>query len=399
MFRTRVPWITATAFCLLPLAHADELFVCGWLSKSVVRFDASTGALVDTPIPSQSGGLGLCHDIACGPDGALYVASYDTDEVLRFDADGQPLGVFVTSGDGGLNGPADLDFGPDGNLWVASLIQGAVLRFDGQTGAFLGAVVPAGANGLSGVEAIRFGPDGNLYVVSGAQNRVYRYDGQTGAFIDIFVAPGNLLNDPHYCIFGPDGNLYVSSFGSSRVNRYDGQTGAFIDTFVPPGDGLQQPHGIAFGPDGDFYVASFGNDRVLRYDGDGNFKQSFTTAGAGGLNGPTNLMFVPIEKPYYFAPVPGVVGQPSSFTVAKAKPNEPIFFLVGTQSGSIPVGTCAGVSVHIGDPILPLVTPADANGDLAFNVNVPSSVSGLTFYLQVLEVANCRASQVVKHTF
>ncbi len=52
-------------------------------------------------------------------------------------------------------------------------------------------------------------------------------------YLDTFVTTGSGgLDNPHGITFGPDGNLYVSSAGS-KILRYNGVTGAFINNFVP----------------------------------------------------------------------------------------------------------------------------------------------------------------------
>jgi DNA-binding beta-propeller fold protein YncE len=65
-----------------------------------------------------------------GPDGHhLYVSSYETDEVLRYDTTGAFIDAFVSSGSGGLDNPEGLIFGPDGNLYVSSGGTDEVLRY------------------------------------------------------------------------------------------------------------------------------------------------------------------------------------------------------------------------------------------------------------------------------
>src|SRR5262249_50327026 len=70
---------------------------------------------------------------------------------------------FVADGSGGLARGRGLTFGPDGNgdgaqdLYVASADTNAVLRYDGVTGAFIDAFVPSGEGGLSNPTDPTFG--------------------------------------------------------------------------------------------------------------------------------------------------------------------------------------------------------------------------------------------------
>jgi len=108
----------------------------------------------------------------------------------------------------GLSGPAGLAFGPDGNLYVGSFNSDAVLRYNGTTGAFIDTF--ASGSGLSGPVGLLFGSDGNLYVGSNGSNGVLRYDGTTGAFVDTFVTAGSGgLNGPSYVVPIPEPETYA----------------------------------------------------------------------------------------------------------------------------------------------------------------------------------------------
>jgi WD40 repeat protein len=264
----------------------------------------------------------------------LLITLGDPPSVLRYDLTGNFLGDFVTPGSGGIDLPQMLTYGPDGNLYVASFGSQNVLRYNGVTGEFIDVFVPAGSGGLGGAFGVTFGPDGNLYVTSyfySSPPGVRRYNGKTGTFIDVFVQ-----GEFHTPAFGPDGNLYVTSstgvlrfdgktglpypapgesgaffapafegpltFGPNgdlflmsdcrTVARYDRTTGAFISTFITdvplPFD--QCISGMAFGPDGNFYITGY-YSTVYRYDGKtGAFINSF----GSGQRGTISLTFTPL---------------------------------------------------------------------------------------------------------
>ena len=108
------------------------------------QYDANgdfTGAFVT----AGEAGLAGPEYIIAGPDGFLYLAA-QSNQVLKLDpVRGGVVEVFVeddpltpTDETGGLAWPHGLRFGPDGDLYVASSETNQVLRYDGASGAFRG---------------------------------------------------------------------------------------------------------------------------------------------------------------------------------------------------------------------------------------------------------------------
>ncbi|MEM7783987.1 MAG: Ig-like domain-containing protein [Planctomycetota bacterium] len=232
-----------------------------------------------------------------GPDGSLYVSGWDSNNVLRFDPEtGDFLDEFVTDGSGGLESASGLAFGPDGNLYVGSRKTSEILRFNGTTGDFIDVFVDSGSGGLSEPQGIIFGPNGELFVADFADSAVLRFDGKTGDFIDQFVSSGSGgLDKPEDIVFGPDGHLYVAGFDSNAVLRFNGVNGNFIDQFGPAnsvnrgeiwfsvdtdttaqGETFRDSEIVTFGDSGDKFsnsgVTSGTFDRLSDFDAPGNVR-------------------------------------------------------------------------------------------------------------------------------
>jgi len=109
------------------LFHGGRFFIASNFPSEVKEFDAATGAFVQTFVSSGAGGLNGPTNLAFGPDGDLYVTSYNDDAVRRYDGtSGSFVEVFVASGSGGLSGPFDLEFVPELAATTA-LASGALL--------------------------------------------------------------------------------------------------------------------------------------------------------------------------------------------------------------------------------------------------------------------------------
>ncbi len=282
-------------------AAGVELLVCSFVGDSVGRFDLATGAFLGHlgPTDDLDGALG----ITVGPDGQIYVASEEANMVLKYDG---VTGAFVerfvwddpnTPDDetGGLEGPGAVLFGPDGQLYVSSFDSDAILRYDGATGAFVDVFVTAGAGGLNGPDAgMVFGPDGHLYVPGFYSNSVARFDKTSGMPLGDFTPMmDNKLDAPRTLVFHGD-HLYVANEGSDEVLRYDASTGDFVDVFVAAGaGGLDGPAGMTFDAQGRLHVASVNNNMVLRFDAAGASLPTVVDGVAGGIDAPTHITLAP----------------------------------------------------------------------------------------------------------
>lgn len=380
-----------------PLA-ASDLLVSSYNPDLVFRFDAQTGA----PLPALGAAPGA-QSLRYGPDGHLYVCAEKIDQVVRFDGvTGAPMGPFVfddvntpVDETGGLDGPTAAVFGADGDLYVASFNGDNVLRFDGATGAFDSIFIAAGSGGLNGPDAgMTFHPDGSLLVPSFYSNRVLRYDATTGAYVSEFAGPAapQFLSRPRDIRFRSDGVAYVSGWGSNRINRYD-VNGTFLDTFVT----TNRPTGLLLHPtSGVLLVTSDQTDDVKAFDLAGQTLPPLVTAGSNGLDAGTFLELWPDAAVRLTRLSPGTAGNLNAVAVRGATPGGTSYLLVGTSTASFTIGACAA-SIGVASPVIVPIT-ADAGGAAALSGFVPASVLGATLVLQVAEPSTCRVSNLVIQT-
>lgn len=390
-------------------APPDDLVVSAFTSDSLAGFDPWTGRLrgLYTGAADLNGTLG----VILGPDGLLYVASEDSNMVLRFDATTRTfVDRFVWDDPatpnidetGGMMGPAAVLFGADGSLYVSSFDSDAVLRYDGATGAFIDVFVTSGSGGLNGPDAgMAWGPDGHLYIPAYYSNAIYRYDGVTGASLGALVAPGqNGLGRPRHLVFR-DGLVYVSCEATGKVMRFDAQSGVYVNDFVTAGSGgLIQPTGIGFGPDGRFYVGSAWDNKIRRYDGaTGAFIDEFALGSDAGLQAVTFIYFLPDEAFRMGPPRPGIAGAQNEIVATSAPANEQIVFVYGLRSGSTSAPGCPGVSFDMAGPALAGTANSDAHGVARFTRSVPAAARGRRVRLQAWARHVCLMSEATEFTF
>jgi sugar lactone lactonase YvrE len=230
---------------------------------------------------NQIEGLSAVHDVAFGPDGALYASDFEQDLVLVFDSVGGS--AIATVGAGSLDGPTDLLFGPHGDLFVASAHDHAVVRFDSDG---VSAPIIIGGSGLANPRGLAIGPHGHLFVSSFDTDEVLEFDAG-GSFLSARSA-GSALDGPYGLAFSPrNGLLYVASKNNDQVLAFD-SAGNAVAVLTP--EGLDAPTSLSFGPDGNLFVASEGTGEVLVMNNTGLVDR---IVGDDELASPSGLAFSP----------------------------------------------------------------------------------------------------------
>lgn len=319
-----------------PAAEA-ALLIGNTRGNSIVIFDEINGTIQGDFTTPGANGLRDPDAITIGPDGNVYVSvggnsglnlfdpTYPQDSaVLRFNLQGEFLGI-AASGNG-LTRPYGNAFGPDGNLYVSSFRTNQILRFDGKTGAFIDIFASdnngglGSLDGLNGPNGLLFGPDGSLYVTTqGSANnaagdltfpfasQVLRYNPEQvlgkaptttpTVFID---QPALLPENPGFIsllglAFAPDfASLYVSDFAGG-IRQYDSAgnlLGVLSTNYTGTTPASNFVGGLTFGADTDNLFAvgfDFTNNNlgsVLTFPG----AQGSSTAFTGSLFTDTLLL-------------------------------------------------------------------------------------------------------------
>lgn len=290
---------TLVLFAAIPLAKAD-LYVSGFSSNGVYRFNEDTGAAIGVFIAANTGGLREPHGVMRLADGTFLVASAGTNQVLRFTGSGQYHSVFIANGLNGMPAntmdyPVDMAIGPSGDLFVGSQRNDRVLRFNAATGAFISIFINAGS--VDGPSGLAWHPsNGGLYVIGRLDDTIRRFN-SSGVLDANFAAP--VFTQPNAQPFGvaihpTTGVVYAVDGGNSLVRRMDPDTGAVLSNLT---NNLGFAIGTRFGPGGDVFVACFGFNRIARFDGTTGAAEAdlvtSTTASSVGLSGPNFFNFIP----------------------------------------------------------------------------------------------------------
>ncbi|MDB9375545.1 PEP-CTERM sorting domain-containing protein [Nodularia sphaerocarpa] len=306
------------------------LIISNTEGNNLVIFDENTGSFQGEFTNSINGGLRDPDDLTFGPDGNLYVSnggssstnllnpSYPTDSaVLRYSPTGEFLGVAAVGN--GLTRPYGNAFSPDGTLYVSSFRTNQILKFDPTTGNFLGVFASDNNSGLGTVDGLNgpndllFGTDGSLYVTTQGsanlpngdlsypyQSQVLRYSPAQVAGQEPTTNPTLFIDQPVPLpesqgfvsflglVLAPNNDILVSDFAGG-IRRYN-PTGVLVDTLSTNYTGTTPSNNfignLTFGTgssSNNLYVAGFDFTNqnigsVLAYDGATGDSTSFTGA-------------------------------------------------------------------------------------------------------------------------
>jgi hypothetical protein len=181
----------------------------------VDRYDANSGKFLGKLVPANFPGPFEPRGVVFGPDGGLYVSSFDATTpavgyVVRFDLESGASQIIASNSSvHDLHRPEGLAFGPDGKLYVTSFRADGndidrILVLDPTTGAEVKSIaLDAVGQPRAFAEAILFGPGGKLFAPITSTGAVRSYDVSDenfGSFVN-FESPGT-LGFPWYLTFG-----------------------------------------------------------------------------------------------------------------------------------------------------------------------------------------------------
>jgi len=195
---------------------------------------------VGTEMLFESRVMGIC----AGPDGNIW-ATNNYGNLFKISTVGSLLGTYSVGTD-----PFKICVGPDGNLWVSKYCAVAMVTTGGSVTSY-----GVGSGSAWTLKGICAGPGDSIDVwVADSSGSIWS------------IEPGGIAGQhslgtsPQDICAGPDGNLWVTD--SSCVWKY----------VIATGGGTSYPYGgtgICAGPDGNLWIASGGNVYQVNPDGSG----------------------------------------------------------------------------------------------------------------------------------
>jgi DNA-binding beta-propeller fold protein YncE len=127
---------------------------------------------------------------------------------------------------------------------------------------------------LSMPSGITFDSENHLFIVDSGNHRIQKFTSE-GDFLSSWGTKGSgdgEFEDPWGITVDSSGYIYVADWGNNRVQKFSGG-GEYIQSFgvdYPEEMRLDHPSDVAVDSEGDVYVVDWGNKRVQIFDSEGD---------------------------------------------------------------------------------------------------------------------------------
>jgi uncharacterized protein (TIGR03437 family) len=259
----------------------------------VLRFSQTTGTLLQT-LDTATGTF--VTGSAFDKDANLYVTGFGSRTIVKFDANGNRIGNFVSN----INGrPESILFDPDGNAFVGTVdASNDVNKFDRNGAALDSFDVPTERRGSDWIDLAA--DRCTLYYTSEGA-RIFRYDICTKTALPDFVS-----NLPHSAAYAlrllRSGGLIVAD--TNEILRLDG-SGNITQRYDAPGE--DSWFAINLDPDGaSFWSAGISTGNIYKFDIASGNQLTRIATGAGAIYGLSILGEITVVLPPSPTPTVGV---------------------------------------------------------------------------------------------
>ncbi len=213
------------------------------------------------PIQGGTGGLALAAD------GSVLMADF-VSTLYRVTPAGE-MSVFAS----GIQTPSGLAVDPDGRVYQAALNGNNLLRFEAD-----GTRREVVASGIPGPVGVAMGAEGEVFVTSCNANAIYRLD-RDGSLSRFAQSP--LLQCPNGLVQDDEGNLYTCNFNDGWVLRISAEGEVSPLANIPGGN-----NGHITYRSGSLYVAGKASPRLYRLSLEGSLTALAGTGRKGAVDGP-----------------------------------------------------------------------------------------------------------------
>lgn len=280
MGAARIGFALAFAACASE-PPASTLFVSDYRANAIIRYDGTTGDLIDVFAQGIEARVDRPANVKRGPDGHIYAAGFGRGDVVRYESTGAMMDVFYWD-TRLLEEPVELEFEGD-HLFVLGNDTKNLVELDVN-----GAVVRSfGDPMMRGAQDFVIAGD-VVYVATESHptlgSAIQVWDIATGTLLRHFGASDEVAFAAGIALEGD--RLFVTDFERNRVVQFD-PAGNYLGVLV---EGLSAPVDVDFGPDGDLYVLDAAG--LHRFDPRGAYRGQVIDVADGVLSRPLGFAFV-----------------------------------------------------------------------------------------------------------